>query len=285
MHYAIYGSLSLNGQYRRQAQVDPDTLIRILCKVSNDVWWDNQGAVPCPYDKKKPEFVRLWLDTTEYIISHVPEGWDIVYEILIFAITPSYVNLEIVRTCLERGLSPNGNLRDRDGGTSHSLLDLAIFRAYRTKEAIKEKEDADSIGSEVLLLDQPSARVNPQLDVWCIIAVLIQYGADIHRTRSEDFDTASTWADLQTPWSLAILFHMETEWFSALEQCGTDVEEYCSEDIRRRRQEIRLRGATRSGVDEQMLELPPVAGLRCRKCRKKYCEKHIDSVFGRLYSN
>jgi len=110
-------------------------------------------------------------------------------------------------------------------------------------------------------------------------ASLVQHGANIYWSEAENFEKASDWHELRSLWVNTIGWDVEAEWFRALEENDTDVDEYRWEDIRRRKQAMRLRGATRSGVDERVLDLPSISGLRCRSCRRKYCDIHHRGIF------
>lgn len=65
----------------------------------------------------------------------------------------------------------------------------------------------------------------------------------------------------------------------ALEWSGLDLDYVILEDQRCRKQAFRLCGATRSGIDESVLDSPSIRRLRCRRYSQTYCNNHNRSFF------
>ncbi|KAH7110568.1 hypothetical protein B0J11DRAFT_204204 [Dendryphion nanum] len=108
-------------------------------------------------------------------------------------------------------------------------------------------------------------------DTLCIVKLLILAGANIHHMSSRSVEIAQRWTDVRTPTKDSINLGIRKQWEQALKECGLNVEEVFRQDKKNRKQELRLRGARRSGVDESVLDLPSWNGIRCRRCQKKYC--------------
>jgi hypothetical protein len=208
----------------------------------------------------KPEQVQKLISVAEYIEAHTHAGWSTVVCSLGRVYSPTESNWTVLRTCLQRKLSPDIGFftRPDPSGVQVPLLFNALWNLCRTKEIRNEFEQLEETK-------------DPRL--WCIAALLIQHGANIHWIDPEDYHKALNWRELRTLWDCARSWNVEFEWFRALEKNGIDVDLYRWADIRR------LRGATRSGIDEGVLDLPSVSGLRCRPCRRKYCKKHDRGIF------
>jgi hypothetical protein len=270
MQLAIYGSVTFS-RFQKQEQVNAITLPRGLSELTKDMPWDRILLLPPLIIR---EDVPLWLDTIDHMTTHVYGGWDIVCYSLHTFLRPSHEHLDLIRACFERGLNPTTSPRSRT-----NPLGTAIYYASETKMNKLGQENADRFAEEMLSTDQSVAHSGPQPELWCIIALLIRHGADIYYMDLVELDPESKWSDLSTLWDLAIDWNMEAEWFNALEECGVGVDDYKTEITRRCKQAIRLHRATRSGIDEQVLELPSSSGLRCRKCRRRYCGKHGRDIF------
>jgi hypothetical protein len=204
---------------------------------------------------------------------------------------PSEQSQNFLRSAIRIGLGPNRHTEVR---IIHEIAhEKSIHDTYGTPiltQAIcamgeaKEREiskEANGIAEEVS--QENDVEVNRDgtetLPLWCIVSTLIEAGADIYYTDSEDFDGPSSWLSIWTPWDRASQYDVLNEWEAALRECGLDPTEVLREDVQRCKQALRLHGATRTGVDEEMLALPSAAGLRCRICRSKYCTKHGTKTF------
>ncbi|KAJ5026189.1 hypothetical protein PSV08DRAFT_402501 [Bipolaris maydis] len=111
------------------------------------------------------------------------------------------------------------------------------------------------------------------------VVFLIVLGADIYFTKPGSFDGAEHWTDLITYCQKAMEIRCFHGWRLALEWSRLDPDHVFLEDQRRRKQAFRLRGATRSGIDESVLDPPSINGLRCRRCSRRYCNNHDRSFF------
>lgn len=100
----------------------------------------------------------------------------------------------------------------------------------------------------------------------CVVQTLVQCGADIYWINPKYFDHAFEWLELMTPSMYACGLGLLGEWYAALQECGLDPVQVIIEDEKRRREAFRLRGAKRTGIDEEALDLPSFTGLRRRIC-------------------
>lgn len=114
------------------------------------------------------------------------------------------------------------------------------------------------------------------------IVSLIVGGADIHYIYPRFFDRMTRWSGLLTPSRFALCVGVFDDWRLALASSGRDPDDVFLEDDWRRKQAFRLRGATRTGIDEAILDPPPMSGLRCRRCRRRYCNNHFLPIFEQL---
>lgn len=110
-----------------------------------------------------------------------------------------------------------------------------------------------------------------------LIVLLIAWGGDIYAIRSHHFDNLQHWSDLITHCTQARLTDAFDEFRLALYWSELDPDQVFLEDERQRKPAFKLYGATRSGIDETVLALPSVDGLRCRLCRRQYCNNHYFS--------
>ncbi|KAF1834915.1 hypothetical protein BDW02DRAFT_317692 [Decorospora gaudefroyi] len=111
---------------------------------------------------------------------------------------------------------------------------------------------------------------------------LTRAGVNIYYINSEILDKASTWVYIlrETLCTWASAIGIVPEWKLVLKECGLDPDKVFWEDESRCKQLMRLHGATRTGIDERVLEMPSTEGIRCRLCRGSYCDSHDRGVFG-----
>jgi hypothetical protein len=252
MHAGVYATLT--SKYGRSGLNAPEMLMLIESHGGDteQLWYEHKlrngnNELLVLSQHRKAQLMKA----IDLILRHSSDGWFVLCHLTSYVLNPTIESTVLLQTMLHSGLSPNLELLCflRGYQFSRPLLYHAICRAVE-KTRLGYKEGID-----------------------CIVSLIVEYGANIHYILPETFDGATKWYDLATLWTLAYNQEFETVWFNGLHGVGADVDEYQWEDIRRRKQAIRLRGATRSGVDEQVLELPSISGLRCRKCRK-YCKKH-----------
>jgi hypothetical protein len=198
---------------------------------------------------------------------------------------------DFLRSAIRIGLGPNRHAEKRITTKNihkkyiHDTYGIPILtEAIRAMCKAKEREiskEANGIAEEVS--QENNIEVNRDgietLPLWCIVSTLIEAGADIYYMDSEEFDGPSSWSSIWTPCGWASQYDVLSEWEAALRECGLNPDEVAQEDAQRCKQAFRLHGATRTGVDEEMLALPSAAGLRCRICRSKYCTKHGTKTF------
>jgi hypothetical protein len=204
---------------------------------------------------------------------------------------PSEQSQNFLRSAIRTGLGPNRHIgyrtitktthnKDREHHYSVPLLGTALFMMSQEKKEETYKE-ANTISEKVS--QENDVQVNKDgtltLPLWCIISTLIEAGADIYYMYSEKFDGPSSWLSICTLWDWASQHDVLNEWEAALRECGLNPDEVLREDVQRCKQAFRLHGATRTGVDEEILALPSAAGLRCRICRSKYCTEHGTKTF------
>lgn len=134
MHLAVIGSLDVNNRFPKQAPVNAIRLLPDLGETFIDVWWYRESGVPVSLT---PEAIAFWLDAFDYITTRVHDGWSILSSPLIRVFTPSYLHLELIRACLERGLNPNGTA---SAESLMSLLDIAFVEVSSVKMDELESE-------------------------------------------------------------------------------------------------------------------------------------------------
>jgi hypothetical protein len=252
MHRGAYASLTLESGRSGQNAPAMLMLIENLGGDTEQLWYEHKCAnANDKHQVLSQHQTEQSMEAIDLVLRQSGDGWFVLCHLMSYVLDPTTESSLLLQHMLQTGLSPNLELLcgHKDHRCTIPLLYHAIHRvAEQTRLGYKE-------------------------DINCIISLLVEHGANIHYILPETFDGATKWYDLAVLWTLAYNQEFETVWFNALHGVGVDVDEYQWEDIRRRKQAIRLRGATRSGVDEQVLELPSISGLRCRKCRK-YCEKH-----------
>jgi hypothetical protein len=204
---------------------------------------------------------------------------------------PSDRRRDFLRSAIRIGLGPNRHAeiyittKSIHKKSIHDIYSFPILiEAIHAMVEAKEREiskEANGIAEEVS--QENDVEVNRDgtktLSLWCIVSTLIEAGADIYYMDSKKFDGPSSWSSIWTLWNWASRYDVLNEWEAALRECGLNPDEVLREDVQRRKQAFRLHGATRTGVDEEMLALPSAAGLRCRICRSKYCEEHGTSTY------
>ncbi|PSN73861.1 hypothetical protein BS50DRAFT_580735 [Corynespora cassiicola Philippines] len=166
---------------------------------------------------------------------------------------------KLLEQSLAHGFDPNS----RKASKGFSILGLALMAVVRAK---KKKRMGESI----------------DLPLWHCLALLIKAKADIHYQRPQSFDHASHCTDIETISHYALSVDVGNEWDLALRECGLDPDDVYRENFQRMKRAFRLYGATRTGIDEQSLDVPSASGLRCRSCRRKVCQRdHGSFGFGR----
>jgi hypothetical protein len=204
-------------------------------------------------------------------------GWYLLCNLLTRMLYPTSTNLSILQTCLRRGLKPDATIDRKDNENPRPLLFVAMNFAAAEKANRQQSPHLSQPPMKVDLdtyEDQSFARNVPPVDLECIITKLIHAGANVHHIFAEDFDKSLNWRDVETLWAYAQVIDIEEELVAALRMCNIDVDRYFWEDIRTRKQAIRFNGATRSGIDEEVLKMPSISGLRCRACRRNDCWNH-----------
>jgi hypothetical protein len=267
-----------------------DLLRLVLLRLVNDVGedlhqlWRDEYFYLSRDNLVKPEQMPTLLEAIEYITKHTDDGWYFIANFLWDVYNPTESNLEVLRMCFLRGMSRNAALiMDLRGSEVQRPLRMSasskMSRMNKPRKQLVRQErnkhpQVDEISVEPCIAKHP--------DLWCITSALVQYGADIFWICLEAFDKASSRHELQSVWKYALKCDVRVEWFHAWEENGIDVDKYCCEDIRHCYQAIRLRGVTRWGVDERVLELPSISGPRyrpCRPCPRKYCNIHDRGIF------
>jgi hypothetical protein len=223
---------------------------------------------------------------------HVDDPWRWILRLYYRAVyRPSDRCRDFLRSAIRLGLGPNRHAEKRIitknihkkyiyDTRGIPILTEAI-RAMGEAKEIEISKEANEIAEEVSQKNDVEVSkdgIEP-LPLWCIVSTLIEAGADIYYMDSERFDNPSSWLSIWTPWYWASHYGVEPEWKAALRECGLDPTKVLREDVQRCKQALRLHGATRTGVDEEMLALPSAAGLRCRICRSKYCTEHGTKTF------
>ncbi|KAF2794643.1 hypothetical protein K505DRAFT_336751 [Melanomma pulvis-pyrius CBS 109.77] len=168
-----------------------------------------------------------------------------------------------MKLCLQKGLDPNFTTQ----GLTGSLLMCAIVEMGRTKGELIPTEDTEAeycASSGEKIKDMlPETTESP---LWAVVKTLVEAGADIFHMNSSDFDIATDWTHIRDLWWYADDGGVLLEWEAALEECGIVHDEAYKVGKRRVKQAFRLRGARRTGVDEEHFALPSFAGLRRRAC-------------------
>jgi hypothetical protein len=253
MHYGI---LALD--FGRSGQNAPEMLM-LIESLGGDIeqlWYEHKFTNHNEqFQGPSQHQIEGLMKSIDLVLRHSGDGWLVLCHLTFYVFYPTRENFFRLQTMLQDGLSPNMGILFSD---HENLLPIPLLceAMYRAAEQL---------------------RLGHEEDTGSAISLLVEYGANIHYIFPETLENASSWQDLKTLWNLALGQEFETGWLNALHDAGVDVDGYRWEEMRRRKQAIRLRGATRSGVDEQVLELPSISGLRCRKCRK-YCEKHNHGI-------
>lgn len=163
---------------------------------------------------------------------------------------------------LSEGLvSPNYQFAERNDRTPLEYA-LCGVQWHKKTQRTTSNEEVD---------DDESDDESDDENVSCIIKGLILAGANIYHMDPKSVEHAKIWTQIQTPIEIAISCGVSREWKQALLECGLDPDEVYAEDERLCKQEIRLHGARRSGIDESALEPPSWEGIRCRRCQGKTC--------------
>lgn len=204
----------------------------------------------------------------EHLLSrHAANAWRLLFAILkIPLFRPSQEAAEIMKLCLQKGLDPNFTTQ----GLTGPLLMCAIVEMGRSKgelcpTEVMEAEYCESSGGKKRDM-LPETTESP---LWAVVKTLVEAGADIYHINSGDFDVATDWTHIRDLWWYADDCGVLLEWEAALEECGIVHDEAYKEGERRVKQAFKLRGARRTGVDEEYFALPSFAGLRRRvRCWK-----------------
>ena len=183
------------------------------------------------------------------------------------------LNLLIAGSLCDKDLSPNAVMMGEVD--SLPLLEAVIRNLPVVKSYAAGKDmvfDPDPLFGRSLGSDTPSS----SREAYARIAkLLIERGADIYAIERPP----SYRSMVETPCALARRLDVLDEWSAILQDSGFDPDKVFLEDERRLNQALRLRLATRSGVDESVLELPSIDGLRYRLCRRAYCDIRYRSIF------
>ena len=222
-----------------------------------------------------------WSKLNEYLEQHTHNGRYYICRALSEAWRRSaQTGLDLIKASLERGLNPDQVMLASDG-TSLPLCYSVLYEIQEKSKGTEKKVLRPGFSEAKNPMHAPECdhQQDSTIPLWSILVYLIKAGADIFSIDAEDLDWATTWTKLYTLWTWAIAFNIDEEFLVAVEESGLDVDDFRWEDTYRCKQEIRLRGARRSGVDEEVLKLPSRSGLRCRPCRKKYCKRHDRGIF------
>lgn len=177
---------------------------------------------------------------------------------------------------LQNGVSPN-----RASSMLMVPLTYAIINAGHHNDESRKYFPRPYVKEFLLGPNSPeySKGLNKPFKFLLCIVVLIMGGADVYYMLPRSFEWAKHWSELISHCQRAKSEGISNVWSIVLSWSGLDPDRIFLEDERRRKQAFRLRGATRSGVDEAILDPPPIDGLRCRKCRRRYCNNHDLSIF------
>ncbi|OAL48249.1 hypothetical protein IQ07DRAFT_93694 [Pyrenochaeta sp. DS3sAY3a] len=216
----------------------------------------------------EPTILSSLFEGIRYITSHSAGGWEICCAGLQrYWARPSALGLYLIGALLDEGLNPNLRIATLRRPTQDRLHPLLVY-AFEGVNHYKAKND--TIGQvDGLTASEPGLPEEEEFPrPWCILVCLIRSGADIHYIFEDSFDHASSWYDLESLGVFSVAWDSATEWDRAVLEAGFDLDQYLSDDRQSRKHSFRLRGATRSGIDERVLDLPSTAGLKCRRCRR-----------------
>jgi hypothetical protein len=191
-----------------------------------------------------------------------------------------------LQVCLQKGLSPNLTTpEDRKPLLFRALAVMSLEKKWRAERKTMSNGDSGEYQGRQSIHANVSENEIPIIDgvnegqldyeLTGIVELLIKAGADIYYQEQWCFDTAepgnfSIWQPSDVAFRLGVL----NEWHTALRNCGFDSDEIDYEGTRRDREAVRLRGVKRTGIDESVLSLPSYRGLRCRRCRRRFCSTH-----------
>ncbi|CAO2654084.1 Nn.00g108170.m01.CDS01 [Neocucurbitaria sp. VM-36] len=272
MHLALIG-LILNHKAKRVA----DYVILLQRFETSGVFIDDLSRQLPVINRGFPlvlEDTEAQSEILDYILHHSETAWHNYFNWVIGWTLPTRGASETIKLSLDRGLNPNISTQN-----SYSLLleafatmapfvksDLQNYRNDQTpKDADRHLKDMVDLDLYVLRPEAPqeASQALKFAEYWCIITTLVRGGADIFVIEPDSLDVAMTF-----------------QWESALREYGLVPEDVYQEDIQRRKQAIRLRGATRTGIDEGALDLPSRSGLRCRKRRGTSVKKSCSHPLG-----
>jgi hypothetical protein len=185
-----------------------------------------------------------------------PDYWEEFRGLVLHSVVvlqPCWRNLSMISYLRQNGTNSNTTY-----GSEVALLKRMLWDLGKWKERDGERPLPDAMANMVLL---------------------IMLGAEIHAIEPCSFDRAESWSELISHCENAMEMWLFHDWRLALEWSRLDPDHVFLEDQRRRKQAFRLRGATRSGVDETVLDSPSIDGLRCRRCSRRYCNNHDLSMF------
>jgi len=252
-------------------------------QISNELF-DYLLQFPFPSGFRFPNPSRYYFESIDKIFGYNVVGifrrFSYNWRHLLFI--PNFTALRMLTRIIQKGLDPNltinnnhepstplkyalRHMHQKDFG--HLILSFKEDEKSEDSGESNNERNTDTTDYGELNMLSEDTKVTP----WCIVTTLIKANADIYHFDSRNFENASDWWNIRTPWEYAMLYGVQDEWFTALRECGLDPDEVSIEDIQRCKQAMRLYGAQRTGVDEEDLALPSTTGLRCRKCHRKYC--------------
>ena len=241
-----------------------------------------------PYGMVDSGFIAAVLKGFEdVLIGQAANAWQLLFEQIALC-HPTQRYLTILKMHLHKGLNPNfSSFRYASPLLIRAMVRLRLWKDELATERKCGNKDCDAATrtginrtSDKCVVDKfPNANNKPVQDqgdievvgthhnevpLWCILTALIKAGADIYYTMPRDFDCATDWSNIKTLWTYANYLDVLSEWDAALQECGIDPNEARREVEQRVRNTMRLRGAKRTGVDEEDVTLPSFTGLRHR---------------------
>lgn len=185
--------------------------------------------------------------------------------LLEIGLDPNFIPKEYQRCLLIQALDGVRRTRDiNNNSRDKKTANLSEMGEQTAPEApVSMKDDSES--EELSIEEQDCDITGAYTPLWCLLELLISFGADIFYLEYHDEKDTIDWQNIWTPTDYAIKWRVEAEWCAALKACDYDPSAVYEESNRRKIDFLKLHGAQRSGVDVEDLKSPTAIGLQCRR--------------------
>lgn len=256
-------------------------------------------------------YPKLLLEDISVISSkYNMDPWELLFSAWpISLVSPTQTAFDVIQLSLQKGLDPNmrtevedvpllfraiDHMADRKVGLNSeqdSVQAMDVGSKGESSDATSQLASTFEIKNEgtesVVMKDeevvtryicQETDTKGLEVPLWCIVEALVKGGANIYDQAAGSVEIARYWHEILTPTKYIWETRWEVlkEWDFVLRECELNPSEVLIENMQRCKQAIRLRGATRTGFDEESLALPSTSGLRCRVCGWKLCQHGLE---------